>query len=770
MDLNTATFNELLTLYGVAHQRATNIIQMRTTINRPLTMPDILTATGLPKTHVERWILEGNVLGLPDVSESSNQSPIDMSLTGSIDYHDEGSRPVGSNVEHRGNTNPIPASHYEVPSHPVRFMNPVLQSMPFPISYDGSMIRNGPTQPGLYPSHTPLLPPGVPVAPPPGFPVGFPPGYVPYQMGYNGMPMPPNSLPPPYMSPVEQYTTSQPQINQPNINIGNQVRETNCRGIPVSSNPTQFQNGLGVSGPTFGGPRGEECVVVDDTRRYQDLLQCPAQRHMDALTAVTASGGDPVGSNRAPMANRYPWHSTPSHPSDVKPLQYQTPRGASPKPNNTAPNSQLRIVSNAQDIPPPPDKARTSHNTTKDRHHSLTGGFSLNNNKLSHSDGHSSKQRRSRYEHYRSGHNNDLFSSSDESPSSSNSSPGEYSQNHRRREHHHQERPIRRRSPSPINARMSTFHGDVSRWKPFIISFKQIAKRRNWNKHDRLGKLLQCMRDNAICYVDRQPRQVQGSYRLLLETLEKRYGRKDPPSTYRRGLNAIRQREEEEIDDFADRVYETAAEGFPDAEESLIQSLSSDAFLRGCRDRNAAYMASEKSNETLTMAVRHLRASQNNLKNLGARPNMRQVTFKAPTSPGRDTSDPPAGMLQGLQQTEINLEILRLLKSLDQRLSFQGRRGTSRSPSPNFRGNCFNCQRPGHYSRDCPNNKSSSPRQCFSCGSRDHLSRDCIKTDSTSPQKHNERREPNLGSRPDNIDCSGDVPLNNQGLGKEALS
>ena len=46
--------------------------------------------------------------------------------------------------------------------------------------------------------------------------------------------------------------------------------------------------------------------MVDDTRRDQDPLQCPAERHMNALTAVTLSGSDPLCSNMAPMVNRYP--------------------------------------------------------------------------------------------------------------------------------------------------------------------------------------------------------------------------------------------------------------------------------------------------------------------------------------------------------------------------------------------------------------------------------------------------------------------------------
>ena len=34
------------------------------------------------------------------------------------------------------------------------------------------------------------------------------------------------------------------------------------------------------------------------------------------------------------------------------------------------------------------------------------------------------------------------------------------------------------------------------------------------------------------------------------------------------------------MDDYVDRVYEVAVEGFPDADEALIQSVAADAFIR----------------------------------------------------------------------------------------------------------------------------------------------------------------------------------------------
>ena len=165
------------------------------------------------------------------------------------------------------------------------------------------------------------------------------------------------------------------------------------------------------------------------------------------------------------------------------------------------------------------------------------------------------------------------------------------------------------------------------RWRSFIILFKQVAQQKGWSRASILTNLLHCLRDKAICYVDRQPRRVREDYYSLLEILEKRYGRKEPAASYRRDLYSLKQLEGEEIDDFADRVYEIAAEGFPDADEKLIESIAAETFLKGCKDRQASYMASEKKNDTLATALRHVQHSQQNMKTLGSRHNVRQVVF-----------------------------------------------------------------------------------------------------------------------------------------------
>ena len=279
-----------------------------------------------------------------------------------------------------------------------------------------------------------------------------------------------------------------------------------------------------------------------------------------------------------------------------------------------------------------------------------------------------------------------------------------------------------RRSPSLFKSRLDMFHGDVSKWRSFIILFKQVAQQKGWSRASRLTNLLHCMRDKAICYVDRQPRRVREDYYSLLEILEKRYGRKEPAASYRRDLYSLKQLEGEEIDDFADRVYEIAAEGFPDADEKLIESIAAETFLKGCKDRQASYMASEKKNDTLATALRHVRHSQQNMKTLGSRHNVRQVVFDESAKGKTETKS------GGNAEKHVSYaDLVQLIKKLDQRLTLY-ESGSAKSASPN-RGQCFQCGQVGHFKRDCPRgprSRSPSPGyKCFQCNSPSHMKNNC---------------------------------------------
>ena len=80
--------------------------------------------------------------------------------------------------------------------------------------------------------------------------------------------------------------------------------------------------------------------------------------------------------------------------------------------------------------------------------------------------------------------------------------------------------------------------------------------------------------------------------------LTQRYNIVELPGTARCQLNSMRQEEQEALEDFADRVLVKVSEAYPNVEEEVAQCLGTESFLRGCRDRAAAYAASEHKPDT----------------------------------------------------------------------------------------------------------------------------------------------------------------------------
>ena len=145
-----------------------------------------------------------------------------------------------------------------------------------------------------------------------------------------------------------------------------------------------------------------------------------------------------------------------------------------------------------------------------------------------------------------------------------------------------------RKHRTPSLPKMQTYDGKSSEWGPFIFQFRKLAKAGHWTEKEKRDGLLACLRGKAITYVQSKPREEQADYQSLQDLLAQRYGVMELPSTARRELSAMRQEEGEALEDFADRIILKVGEGFLGVPEETLQSLATEAFLRGCKDRNAA--------------------------------------------------------------------------------------------------------------------------------------------------------------------------------------
>lgn len=113
----------------------------------------------------------------------------------------------------------------------------------------------------------------------------------------------------------------------------------------------------------------------------------------------------------------------------------------------------------------------------------------------------------------------------------------------------------RHRNDGPVPPNLSVF-AEKSEWKPYYMQFNHIANKYNWDKQQRLDRLIECLRDKALKFVNTQQDSIQKDYDILVQKLNQRFGNKDLPHTIRRQLQEAKQLFDESLEDFSERVQE----------------------------------------------------------------------------------------------------------------------------------------------------------------------------------------------------------------------
>ncbi|VDI08357.1 Hypothetical predicted protein [Mytilus galloprovincialis] len=123
--------------------------------------------------------------------------------------------------------------------------------------------------------------------------------------------------------------------------------------------------------------------------------------------------------------------------------------------------------------------------------------------------------------------------------------------------------------------------------------------------------------------------------------MEERFGRKEPPHIVRRLLQDLKQEQEESLEEFAERAQELATDGYPDTPDNFVQTLATDAFLKGCVDKRAALTAMDKNPDALDQAVQYVRSAVANQKVIMGtrRAEIKRVSFMEQNDENEDTQE-----------------------------------------------------------------------------------------------------------------------------------
>jgi hypothetical protein len=99
-----------------------------------------------------------------------------------------------------------------------------------------------------------------------------------------------------------------------------------------------------------------------------------------------------------------------------------------------------------------------------------------------------------------------------------------------------------------------------------------------------------------------------------MDKMAQRFGNKDLPHSIRRQLQDVKQTIEESIEEYAERVQEMATEGYVEASEDIVEMMATEAFLRGCKDNQAALLAMDKDPKRVDLALQYAKSAIHNRK------------------------------------------------------------------------------------------------------------------------------------------------------------
>lgn len=278
-------------------------------------------------------------------------------------------------------------------------------------------------------------------------------------------------------------------------------------------------------------------------------------------------------------------------------------------------------------------------------------------------------------------------------------------------------------------------------FKAFWTQYSLLCSRFHWSNDRQVEELLlNCLRDDALVYVNELPFHVRADINQIYRSMEQRFGDHILPDTYRTNLQFVKQVNKESLHDYAARVEKLVTRAYPEIlEVTLLDRFKTEHFLKGLPDQSVAYEVLIQKPSTMQEAINMVSWHECCRKNVGRKCEIRQI--EAEKIPGEQEvfevcrtqaqyvthSDLKSSLDQLKKEHKSDIEevkkgnekLTKLVSNINSRLNQRQDQWTSPNQK-SYRGKenylqknssktivCYFCNQEGHISKYCPFKKAS---------------------------------------------------------------
>ena len=153
---------------------------------------------------------------------------------------------------------------------------------------------------------------------------------------------------------------------------------------------------------------------------------------------------------------------------------------------------------------------------------------------------------------------------------------------------------------APIR-KLATYDGTTS-WDSFIFQFDRMANSFRWPEEERINRLMECLREEALEHFTFIP--DGSSYNTIKLKMRQLFQVELTPTTARINARELCQQENESEEAFSKRVIKMVRIGYRDEGEATWKGMAIDTFIQGCSNSEAKKVVLNADPKGLPEAIR----------------------------------------------------------------------------------------------------------------------------------------------------------------------